>query len=166
MRNIFMGRELTNRLGVLDVKTMRSETQKLMNEVMGFTSSAITPESTVKHFSGGERQGVAITRALYFQAELIILDEPTMACRFRKPRRRWSLCEYQEARQSRDLYRSQHLPRVSGGRSNCGGRSGHDCRAVLEIRSHDGRAARSALPCGADGQPDKRRAGEWQGVTR
>jgi len=77
-RNIFMGRELTNRLGVLDVKTMRSETQKLMNEVMGFTSSAITPESTVKHFSGGERQGVAITRALYFQAELIILDEPTM----------------------------------------------------------------------------------------
>jgi len=77
-RNIFMGRELTNRLGVLDVKTMRSETQNLMNEVMGFTSSAITPESTVKHFSGGERQGVAITRALYFQAELIILDEPTM----------------------------------------------------------------------------------------
>ncbi|NTV38038.1 MAG: sugar ABC transporter ATP-binding protein, partial [Anaerolineales bacterium] len=61
-RNIFMGRELTNRLGVLDVKTMRGETQKLMNEVMGFTSSAITPESTVKHFSGGERQGVAITR--------------------------------------------------------------------------------------------------------
>jgi simple sugar transport system ATP-binding protein len=45
---------------------------------MGFTSSAITAESPVKTMSGGERQGVAITRALYFQAELIILDEPTM----------------------------------------------------------------------------------------
>jgi simple sugar transport system ATP-binding protein len=77
-RNIFMGRELTTRFGILDVKKMRRETAKLMSEAMGFTSSAVTPESSVKHMSGGERQGVAITRALYFQAELIILDEPTM----------------------------------------------------------------------------------------
>jgi simple sugar transport system ATP-binding protein len=77
-RNIFLGRELTTRFGVLDLKKMRSETARLMQEHMGFTSSAITPESPVKTMSGGERQGVAITRALYFQAELIILDEPTM----------------------------------------------------------------------------------------
>jgi len=77
-RNIFMGRELTKRFGILDIDKMRSETRKLMTEAMGFTSSAITADSPVKTMSGGERQGVAITRALYFQAELIILDEPTM----------------------------------------------------------------------------------------
>ena len=77
-RNIFMGRELCNRFGVLDVGKMQRETARLMQSHMGFTSKAITPDSTVKTMSGGERQGVAIVRALYFQAELIILDEPTM----------------------------------------------------------------------------------------
>ncbi|HOT90622.1 MAG TPA: ATP-binding cassette domain-containing protein [Anaerolineae bacterium] len=77
-RNIFMGREVTKFLGFIDVKKMRQETEKLMLGSMGFTSSAVAADSVVKTFSGGEKQGVAIVRALYFDAELIILDEPTM----------------------------------------------------------------------------------------
>ncbi|MFQ3566814.1 MAG: ATP-binding cassette domain-containing protein [Aggregatilineales bacterium] len=77
-RNIFMGRELTSRLGFLNINEMRSETNRLMLGELGFTSSAVSPGSVIKGFSGGEKQGVAIVRALYFNAELIILDEPTM----------------------------------------------------------------------------------------
>jgi simple sugar transport system ATP-binding protein len=78
-RNIFMGREIADRFGFLDIKQMRAVTQRLMTEHMGFTSKAVNPDTPVRTMSGGERQGIAITRALYFEAELIILDEPTMA---------------------------------------------------------------------------------------
>ena len=77
-RNMFMGREIKNRIGRLDVKKMKSEATRLMSEHMGFTSTAVHPDNAVLTMSGGEKQGVAITRALYFDAELVILDEPTV----------------------------------------------------------------------------------------
>ncbi len=77
-RNIFMGRPLTRPGGFLDVHKMRRVTAELMQESMGFTSAILTPETSVTGLSGGERQGIAITRALHFEADLIILDEPTM----------------------------------------------------------------------------------------
>ena len=86
-RNIFIGRELSNGLGFLKVKDMQSETNRLMLESMGFTSTAVNPDSRVGTFSGGEKQGVAIVRALYFDADIIILDEPTMGLSLKETRR-------------------------------------------------------------------------------
>ncbi len=77
-RNMFAGREITTKCGFLNVKKQKEETEKLLREHMGFTSKVITTDSPVAGLSGGEKQGVAIGRALYFQADLIILDEPTM----------------------------------------------------------------------------------------
>ena len=77
-RNMFMGRELRTKWGLLDVHRMREECARLMSEHMGFTSAAVHPDNVVTTMSGGEKQGVAITRALYFDAQLVILDEPTM----------------------------------------------------------------------------------------
>jgi simple sugar transport system ATP-binding protein len=86
-RNIFMGRELINKFGFMDIKKMREETQRLMLQSMGFTSHAVSPDSQIKNFSGGEKQGVAIVRALYFKADLIILDEPTMGLSLQETRK-------------------------------------------------------------------------------
>jgi simple sugar transport system ATP-binding protein len=77
-RNIFMGRALAGRFGFLKVGEMRRLTEDLMSESMGFTSAVLTPDTTVTGLSGGERQGLAIVRALHFEADIIILDEPTM----------------------------------------------------------------------------------------
>jgi simple sugar transport system ATP-binding protein len=86
-RNIFMGREITGRFGLLRIDDQKKETEKILREQMGFTSKAITTDSIVKSLSGGEKQGIAIGRALYFNAELIILDEPTMGLSLAETRR-------------------------------------------------------------------------------
>ena len=86
-RNIFIGREIKNSFGIIDVKKMKTETHRLMVESMGFTSSAVNPDSIIKTFSGGEKQGVAIVRALYFDADIIILDEPTMGLSLKETRK-------------------------------------------------------------------------------
>ena len=77
-RNIFAGREITNSFGFINIKKQRKEAERILRDYIGFTSQAITVDSTVMGLSGGEKQGVAFGRSLYFDSDLIILDEPTM----------------------------------------------------------------------------------------
>ena len=77
-RNIFAGREITNFFGFLKIKQQRKEAERILRDYIGFTSKAITVDSQVMGLSGGEKQGVAFGRSLYFNSDLIVLDEPTM----------------------------------------------------------------------------------------
>jgi simple sugar transport system ATP-binding protein len=70
-RNIFLGRELCNSMGFLDIQRMRDETHRLMTQSMGFTSHAISPDSRVGKYSGGEKQGVAMGLSLKEAAKLV-----------------------------------------------------------------------------------------------
>lgn len=78
VRNIFLGRELTSLFGFLDTSRERAEATRLMRAI-GFTAGTVSPETIVGRLSGGERQGIALARAIYHQADLIIMDEPTNA---------------------------------------------------------------------------------------
>ena len=78
IRNIFMGREITSWFGLLHSSREMREAERLMREI-GFTSKVFTPNSIVGQLSGGERQGVALARAIYNKADLIVMDEPTTA---------------------------------------------------------------------------------------
>lgn len=78
-RNFFIGRQITRRLGFIDVKREKEIANEIMLNTIGFRGRGITVDSTVSKLSGGERQGIAIGRAMHFEADLIILDEPTVA---------------------------------------------------------------------------------------
>jgi simple sugar transport system ATP-binding protein len=77
-QNVFLGRELTKTYGpikVVDYRKMDEETRWLLRRLN--LRIAESPRRELRFCSGGEKQGVAISRAMYFQAKLIILDEPT-----------------------------------------------------------------------------------------
>lgn len=77
-RNLFLGREPLKGppfLQWMDQDKMNVEASRLMREV-GITKN-IPPTTPISALSGGERQAVAIARAMFFDSDLIILDEPT-----------------------------------------------------------------------------------------
>jgi D-xylose transport system ATP-binding protein len=74
--NLFLGRELTTPMGFVDDPRMESETRKIMARLNPNFRRYNAPVSAL---SGGQRQSVAIARAVYFNAKILIMDEPTAA---------------------------------------------------------------------------------------
>jgi D-xylose transport system ATP-binding protein len=74
--NVFLGRELTSRFGDLDDAAMESATRKVMGRLNPHFKNFKTP---VVSLSGGQRQAIAIGRAVHFNARILIMDEPTAA---------------------------------------------------------------------------------------
>ena len=84
-RNFFLGAELKRAWGpirLLDMKAMRAQTEAYLSTVG--VNRLRSPDEVVAVLSGGERQAIAIARAMYFGAKLIILDEPTSALSVRE----------------------------------------------------------------------------------
>jgi simple sugar transport system ATP-binding protein len=86
-RNFFIGREICYPLGLINVREEKEIAGEIMVHTIGFRGAGITVDSSVSLLSGGERQGVAIGRAMHFEAELIILDEPTVALSLKEVRK-------------------------------------------------------------------------------
>ena len=86
-RNFFVGRQITNRFGFIDVKKQKEIAANILLNTIGFRGVGITVDSDVRQLSGGERQGIAIGRAMHFNSDLIILDEPTVALAVKEVRK-------------------------------------------------------------------------------
>ncbi len=74
--NLFLGRELRTRWGTLDDIAMEAEARKVMGRLNPHFQRFKDP---VRALSGGQRQSVAIARAILFNARILIMDEPTAA---------------------------------------------------------------------------------------
>lgn len=73
--NIFLGRELTNRFGILDKKAMKEKAKELLSRL----NLTISPDTKIEGLKVGEQQLVEIAKALHSDASVIIMDEPTSA---------------------------------------------------------------------------------------
>jgi simple sugar transport system ATP-binding protein len=78
-RNFFLGREPKKKLGPLEVFDSGTASKITSEELNKIGIKLRDPDQAVGTLSGGERQAVAIARAVYFGARVLILDEPTSA---------------------------------------------------------------------------------------
>jgi len=107
--NLFLGRELVGAMGFVDETAMEAETRKIMGRLNPNFRKFNVP---VNMLSGGQRQSVAIARAVYFNAKILIMDEPTAALGVKESRRVLDLIRDVRARGIPIILISHNMPHV------------------------------------------------------
>ena len=110
--NLYLGRERTRRilgLPFLDRKTMRDDAARVM-KTLGITVP--DPSAPVREMSGGQRQAIALARAVHWKAGLVILDEPTAALGVPEQREVMALIERMKQQGVGIILISHNLPDI------------------------------------------------------
>jgi ABC-type sugar transport system ATPase subunit len=165
--NMFLGREETRR-GVLDEARMELEAKGTLSELSVTTVRSI--RQLVGSLSGGQRQSVAVARAVMHKAQLVILDEPTAALGVSQTEQVLSLIETLSSRGIAVLVISHNLTDVFrvadriavmylGQLVSEGPVADYDTQSTVELITTGGRTTAAAAPAAQDAGADTNRAG-------
>jgi len=112
-RNVFIGREplkwSVGGLGRLDLKKMREESLQAIADVDLHLRS---PDALVGELSGGQRQGVAIARAMHFKSKVLFLDEPTNHLSVKETKKVLGFIRGLKAQNVTGVFISHNIPHV------------------------------------------------------
>ena len=161
--NLFLGRELQTRWGTLDDVAMEAEAREVMGRLNPNFRRFKEP---VKALSGGQRQSVAIARAILFNARILIMDEPTAALGPQETAQVGELIKQLKTRRHRHLPdQPRHPRRLRPRRPRLGDEERPGRRPRPHRGRHQGRGARHDHPRqgAAQGHPRPRRHAD--GVT-
>lgn len=112
-RNLFLGAEPTKKVGpfeFLDLNKMEKEGKKMLRRIGIMTD--ITADSELGTLSGGQQQAIKIGRTLYFEAELVILDEPALGLSVRESTRVFGLIEELKKEKAGVIYVTHNIAQI------------------------------------------------------
>ena len=135
-RNFFLGREPLRRLGPLRLLDHVGMDRLACEALAGVGIDISDPSQPVGRLSGGERQSIAIARAVHFGSRILVLDEPTIGAVHRRDTQGAGICTGgSRSRPWRRLHHPQSTPRLRGCRSYRRALPRTECRQLRGGRS-------------------------------